>query len=578
MKENFDKNEKESVPAREWFFGEIADEFVKMLPDASCPDDAGRKLFRGLIGRLAKTVFGSEGMCLKDLSGEEKQLLRKIKASSAGFVGDGNGECWEALIFDETLSVPALFFNRQFEEEKTIAEGLARLARVPVREITEKQRAAISGVDGGFVLRDEQKLAAEAVLKNRTSIVRGGPGTGKTTLLVQVLVCLMLENPDIEIKLAAPTVKAAARMKEALLKQTCGGNEAIAEKIRKLEPQTLHKLLGIGRHNLTPEPLECDVLAVDEFSMVSQDLAARIFRAVRGNDKLRLILLGDENQLDSVEAGSVLGELAKAEGVFAKPALLDSRRFRPDNFVGKFSRALNAGDEKTATDLLAGEKENYCRVEKIPDSPKEVLKKLIPEALRVPEGKTNEELLSAAENFKILTPVHEGRFGDKELNLLCEEICGGRPRGNGKAGERFFHGLSVLLTESDEDAGLTKGAAGVVVKNSDNNFVALFRGAEPVPVSVLPAWQAGYAVTVHKSQGSEFRNLAVFVPAETNEALLSKQLLYTAVTRFLEDLDNGCRFSLYYDEESLKKCFNDKTPPPSLLCERIKKVWERQNA
>lgn len=552
-------------------------EFCRMLPEKGL-DNSDCELFYSLIYRLAGTVFGASGMCLKNLSEDECRLLSKLCEIVPALVRRGNADTKTPLIFDETAGTSALFFYRQFEEELTITRELLH-RKNEIFEINAEQRAVIDAESDGFELCDEQKRAVEAILKNAVTIVRGGPGTGKTTLLLRALICLKIENPNAKIALAAPTGKAATRMKEALANQKyTGAGTQFFNEITELVPTTLHKLLGIHSYNLTPKTLDFDAIVVDEFSMVSQDLAAKIFKAIGGNARARLVFLGDENQLDSVEAGHVLGELALVENVFAKPELLESRRFNSKKFVGRFAQAIKDGNENFVEHLANEEKEDYCRLNLLGENPKikELLETLIPETLRVPAGKSDEELLAAAENFKLITPTHAGTLGDEKLNECCAKIC----RGNADEDEKYFHGQVILLTEKDEDLGLVKGETGVIIENKEKHcFEAIFRKAEneirKIKLELLPDWQLGYAITIHKSQGSEYRNLGVFVPAQCNENLLTKRLLYTAITRFKEDVAHGCQFSFFYSPESLKSCFNEKPLPPSLLSERLKKMAQK---
>ncbi|MCR5184278.1 MAG: AAA family ATPase [Opitutales bacterium] len=572
----------------------ICEEFLKMFAEKLAKKTVSLsqeewKTAYSLLYRLCEVVYVGNGSCLKEMTAEEIAFLEKMLADAPALIGSGTDKDGKpvpaSLVFDRSLSSPALFFNRHFVEEWTIAKEIATIAGTVTKKISKEQEEAIDyRSERTFELREEQKNAVRAILKNRLTVVRGGPGTGKTTLLLRALICLKLENSSAKIALAAPTGKAAARMKESLSAQNYDGNgKEFLDEIRDLQPTTVHRLLGLNYSNVEPKALEgVDVLIVDEFSMVSQDLAAKIFKAARGNANLRLVFLGDENQLDSVEAGHVLGELSRVDDLLPEPKLVESNRFGSDKFVGRLSKALLEGDGDAFEKLLNDEsgREKYCEIFEFGEKEQrsaakleEYLKKIVPEKLQHPELYSPEEILESAESFKVLTPTHNGNMGDESLNRLCCKIC----RGNADEESRCFHGEPIILMQKSRDFNLEKGETGVIVRDEEReSFVALFKGAHGVcrklSLNVLPEWQTAYAITIHKSQGSEYSRLAVFVPADCHPKLLNRQLLYTAITRFKES-GGDCRFSLCYDAKRLEKCRVVKESFATFLAERIRRFF-----
>ena len=554
-----------------------------------------------------------------------RDFLKKISAEDSPLCAlAGTPERFAAgtetpLIFDEAHG--ALCFLRHFRQEKQIAETIAELSKADAgalpadaAQAAEKRLAA----ELPHALNEAQKNAVRTMLARQFFVVSGGPGTGKTTLLLRALICFFDRNPNAKILLAAPTGKAARRMKESLGSQIAeiaeraaagtGHSENVAgtlgeilEKIRKIEPSTLHSLLKMSPSALRrsrAREIAADLLVVDEASMVGRELAARLFASLSAGT--RLVLLGDKNQLESVEPGHIFGALCAADSLAAcRTELTESRRFRADGFIGKFAAAVvrgarervaellaSAGTEKTArTSRTFFEENSEIRLSENDFSENAIrraLEALFPERLkRVPADAEPEELLSLLESTRLLTPLRDRKseFSAERINFLAARLFSHNPRvAAGTAAH--FHGRPILITRNSGN--FRNGDVGIVLADRNDSargggngeFFAYFRdfsggGIRRVLAALLPEHETAYAMSIHKAQGSEFSRLAiVFPPAgAANRDFFSRQLLYTAISRFRESAT--AFFHLIFDRETLLFAVSNRSEPRSLLREKI---------
>ncbi|MEM6326919.1 MAG: exodeoxyribonuclease V subunit alpha [Bacteroidota bacterium] len=479
-----------------------------------------------------------------------------------------------------------LALARHWRAEQRLARSLvARLGAVEPEAGTEAVDLAptFQALFPEAARGDRQALAAAGALRHRLAVVAGGPGTGKTTTVVRMLALLLTAQPDLQIRLATPTGKAADRLAESIAEKVPAlpVPEVIRERI-PTEAATLHRLLGYSptrrrfRHG-PRHPLAADVVVVDETSMADLSLLGALVDALR--PEARLILLGDPDQLPSVGAGAVLGDLcAVASREAIGPSFADacealglrglerapdddplsdavvrltvSHRFSGDSGIGTLARAIRDGDAASVREALHASPE-VVHLDP-PDRTEAVWAHAEPHARALSESTTREEALRAAAAFRLLAPTRGGRWGVRALNDLVERrlVEHGWRR---SLRERWYHGRPVLVTTNDYDLGLFNGDVGVVWARGGPPVVVFeSRGDEApreVPVAQLPEHETAWAMTVHKSQGSEFDDVALVLPeaGSVQARRLSRQLVYTAVTRAKGRRDGRAALTLFGD-------------------------------
>jgi exodeoxyribonuclease V alpha subunit len=429
------------------------------------------------------------------------------------------------------LEGSALYLDRYWREERQVAADLRALA--------EAEPAAVDGellADGLTRLYDgqdsRQRLATETAVRRRFAVVAGGPGTGKTTTVARILALLFEQSGDGAdplVALAAPTGKAAARLVEAVHAETRRLDipEDVRAKLLALDASTLHRLLGWRpdsnsrfRHD-RGNRLPHDVVIVDETSMVSLSLMARLIEAVRPD--ARLILVGDPGQLTSIEAGAVLGDIV---GPGAPIVVLD-RVHRYGGAIAHVAEAIRDGDADAVIRAL-GEVTWVEDPEVLRDRVVATSARVL-EAAREGDGARAIEALGA---FRVLCAHRRGPYGVEAWTTRIEGWLGT------EASSDWYVGRPLLVTENDYGLRLYNGDTGVVIASGPGRVSAAFeRHGEVVEFSPtrLAAVDTVYAMTVHKSQGSQFDTAAVLLP-EPSSPILTRELLYTAVTRAREEL------------------------------------------
>lgn len=414
-------------------------------------------------------------------------------------------------------------------DEALLQDGLARL--FPARPDTPSP--------------DFQKIAAEMAVRRRFCVISGGPGTGKTYTVVKILALLLEQalkrGKEMRIALVAPTGKAAARLGESIEKSK--SDLACDEDVRSRIPgraSTIHRCLGKVPDSQTRfrhdagNPLPADVVLVDEASMVDLALMTRLTDALRPH--ARLILLGDKDQLASVEAGAVLGDIC--EGLTGPRApiiiLRHSYRYRSDSGIGALARAINAGDSSAALAALADGARDGLRL--AAPHPRGALDPALVARVReqfesVRRSADPALALASLDRFRILCAHRRGPFGVEDVNRRLEaELLGRKRRRPGAA----YAGQPVIVTENDYQTDLRNGDCGIVLPEANGSLRAHFPGSDgkvrTFALSRLPPHETVFAMSIHKSQGSEFDAVAVLLPLQPSP-ILSRELLYTAVTR-----------------------------------------------
>jgi len=413
---------------------------------------------------------------------------------------------------------------------------------------------------------DWQQLAAMTAVLQHLSIISGGPGTGKTTTVVKVLALLLGQNPDLRIALAAPTGKAAMRLQSSIM----AAKQDLPADVGALIPQqaqTLHRLLGVKKHSPhfrhnAQQPLALDVLLIDEVSMIDLALMSKLLQALPTDS--RLILLGDKDQLSSVEAGSVLESICSAgadvgfSSAFAAtmqallapnlPAvpiatqqqplqdqvvvLQKSYRFSAESSLGQFALAVNQGDVAAALAVL---QQQQSDVRCYPRQVLADLSDLIVEGFRAYlQADDIAGQLQGLQDFKILCAYRQSESGVIQTNQFVRQLL--QERGLINVQGRWYAGQPILITRNDYQHQLFNGDTGIIapIPESPQQLGAFFPDAEGglryLAPNRLPEHEEAYAMTIHKSQGSEFKQVLMVLPAQSHP-LLDRSLLYTGLTR-----------------------------------------------
>ena len=485
---------------------------------------------------------------------------RELEASSlVGAPGD-----FAPLILDGER----LYLARYHAYEVQLASQLLR--RAALRPEVDEARLAESlarlfAFNAGAQAPDWQRIAAAQAVRRQLAVISGGPGTGKTTTVVRLLAAL-LEQPGGErlaIGLAAPTGKAAARMAEAI--RNAKAELPLADELKALLPEearTLHRLLGsrgdspaVRHHAANPLPL--DVLVVDEASMVDLALMAKLLDALPPT--ARLILLGDKDQLCAVEAGAVFAELCEGRGFDAQAAaeieqltgqpvptgtptsqlgdavvlLTHSHRFAGHSGIGELARRINAGDAAGTLALLQEARADLIwHAEPQPnDLQRRLLDGYAPYLAAAGTGDPA-RAFAAFNAFRVLTAQREGAWGVAGLNEALEARFRRQP------GERWYAGRAVMVRQNDYALGLFNGDIGLCLQTPAGLrvFFEAETGFRPFAPARLPSHDSAFAMTVHKSQGSEFAQVLLVLP-ETPSPLLTRSLFYTGITRAKQQVE-----------------------------------------
>lgn len=404
-----------------------------------------------------------------------------------------------------------------------------------------------SDMFSGSASYDLQMKAVSGVFSRRFNVITGGPGTGKTTVIARIISIIWKLFPGTVVRLAAPTGKAAARINEALSSSSQQMKEIadadILEKLNGLSGSSIHRLMGwmsgkaVFRHNID-EPLDADILIVDEASMVDLAMMSLLLEAVKPDASV--ILLGDKDQLASVEAGNVLGDIFRAasEGYIERDAVtefIESYRFRKGTGIGELAMSVRDGLPAKRLETILADHAN--EVGFLPSIINEnAVAKIVKWYEKVPHCSDRDEAFDAFEKFRIFCATRNGRNGVEEVNRYVEKML--RIKGIIKEDGVWYDGRPVMVLENNYELELYNGDCGLVFDVSGEKR-AFFRRGKGVfrtfPVAVLPKVETVYAMTVHKSQGSEYDSVMIVFPPK-DVPLLTKELLYTAVTRAKKEI------------------------------------------
>lgn len=452
-----------------------------------------------------------------------------------------------------------VYLDRYWLEEQQVCNDIVTL-------IATKSNQVSPDVDRLFPKGfEEQRAAAEVALSQGLTVLTGGPGTGKTTTVARLL-ALLASGTQLRIALAAPTGKAAARLQEAVQLEVDQLDAADREALTGLHATTLHRLLGSRpdtsarfRHN-RGNRLPHDVIVVDETSMVSLTMMARLLEAVRPD--ARLIFVGDPDQLASVEAGAVLADLVDGLGGTRIAELKTSHRFGAA--IGALASAIRAGDPDQVVAVLRAGDEHVEWIDT--DEPAEKLRKVVmPHAVAMRQAAildNRAEALATLEKHRLLCAHRRGPFGVAYWNRQVERWLAeatGEP-----IWSAWYPGRPVLVTANDYGLNLYNGDTGVTLQR-DGVLRAAIAGSRELDfaTSRLSDVDTMHAMTIHKSQGSQAEEVTVLLPLEDSR-LLSRELLYTAVTRA------KTRVRLIGTEKSVRAAVERRVVRASGLARRLK--------
>lgn len=597
--------------------------------------------FNVMKGNTAVRLHGAAAVNFFDLKGKKASQERDFLGEIAEKIEHKQPFEWQSVLQnhiafsqDPSQIAPMLFqngllyFYRYWKAENRVANYLQQGVRSsPISADIEQDRAILAQL---FPHKnpqiDWQKIAVATALTKNFCLISGGPGTGKTYTVARLLAALQLkrlkqELPLLKIALAAPTGKAASRLKESISSSIQGLYLPQSLKDQMVtEASTIHRLLGIRPLQDLPKyhqknPLHIDLLVVDEASMIDLTLMEKLMNALKPTTKL--VLLGDKDQLASVEVGSMMGDLGSflaqgyspahcdylqavtGEAVEAKQAnvlpicdslchLTESRRFGEHSGIGKLARAVNAQQgvgswqilNESLTDLaliaypeqalFADERkwQQHC-VAMVVDKAVELYRTyldLVKKRVKSPEQVEIQAIFEAFQQVRLLSALRVGELGVERLNqIIAEALKKERLIHFHQTRENYF-GKPILITENSPQLDIFSGDIGIILPDEQGESRVYFNQGEAsfrsISLNRLPEYEVAYVMTVHKSQGSEFDHTLLILPLKSNP-ILTKELIYTAITRA------KTQFTLFGNEAIWKQSVRTEIERQSGLREQL---------
>ena len=497
--------------------------FAEFLAGRSGLTGAAKERFQELVARVSGAL--EEGhSCLPVNEADERFL-------STNSLVSGGGQT-PLVILNHRL-----YLHRYFHYEARLAEQIRVMAAITLAPALDGSLLD-AYFDDPDLATDWQKEAAKVALRRALTIICGGPGTGKTTTVVKILALLLQAaegQRELTVALAAPTGKAAMRLSEAVGKSLT--RLQLPDKVKNAVPttaSTLHRLLGVRRgspqfrHN-RDNPLAWDVVVVDEASMVDLALMSKLVDAIKPGG--RLILLGDKDQLASVESGAVLGDFIRS---LLRNTVELQKTYRFEVGIKQLAEAINGADSVTAWGLLQDARvTNVSLVEE--DVIGYIGERYVPfmAAMHQAGPADLQKIFAQFNSFRVLCALHYGNRGVDPINRQVELAL--MQRGFPCRPNSWYPGRPVLITRNDYSLDLYNGDIGICLADPEKGELLVWferpgGGWRSYPPSRLPSCKTVFAMTIHKSQGSEFDEVVVVLPEEDNR-ILSRQLVYTAVTR-----------------------------------------------
>jgi exodeoxyribonuclease V alpha subunit len=495
--------------------------FSRFLADRSRLSGARKEMFQQLVKTL--TSSHEAGHSCLPVSAAEERLLTPLH-----LVSDGGQT---PLV----LHSHKLYLHRYFYYETRLAEQIRAMAGVtfPPDGHEKLLESSFGNAESGT---DWQKEAARVALQKALTIICGGPGTGKTTTVVKILALLLLvTDHELDVALAAPTGKAAMRLSESIGSSL--EHMKLSQELKAAIPtqaKTLHRLLGFRRNSPQfrhhrENPMGFDVVVVDEASMVDLAMMSKLVDALKPGS--RLLLLGDKDQLASVESGAVLGDFIKS---LPGNTVELKKTYRFDDNIKDLAENVNAGDGEKAWALLTDPNTQNLSILQS-DWIGYIGKKYAGymEEVYSPSEPNVRKIFAAFHRFQVLCGVHYGNRGVEGINRMVESSLA--RQGFECRSDSWYPGRPVLITRNDYSLELFNGDIGICLPDQDSGSAQIWfehsdgslRSYSPYR---LPSCETVFAMTIHKSQGSEFDEVVVVLPEDDNR-ILSRELIYTAVTR-----------------------------------------------
>ncbi|MBL4940281.1 MAG: exodeoxyribonuclease V subunit alpha [Colwellia sp.] len=495
----------------------------------------------------------------------------------------------QPLVFENNNLYMRRYYQFELELKQGITERLTERLAKPcltslknISAVVEQLFPTMAMAENQQQTLDWQKIAVANAINKNFTVIAGGPGTGKTYTVTKLLVALLMLNEHaLNIALVAPTGKAAQRLSESIIKAISGFKGLITDDVLAVMPTqatTIHRLLGVipnspnFRHN-KDNLLKCDILLIDEVSMVDLPMMARIFRALKPEAKI--ILLGDADQLPSVAVGCVLADIAPRPHNGYSPAnlrylaqacqldakqlknafeqdktaadthhdhlsfLIKSHRFDGEGGIGKLAACVIQGQFAQSWQLLASSTNKALEQLNLVDNKLNTwLSSLVKQYYQgIAQCSDINQAFVILAKFRVLCVTRQGEFGVDVINQWIKEQL----MPSYQHTQAIYHGMPIMISENDYRLGLFNGDIGLLWRTDDGHLMAFFEhtSVEQSPAqsykillpSRLPKYDSVYAMTIHKTQGSEFDHVAIVLPKQAGHQLLSRELLYTGITR-----------------------------------------------
>lgn len=503
-------------------FSRLDSAFGQFFSDLTPLETAQKDALKTILTQLCATYYQGN-TCLK-LTSSQQKLLREASLASSPEI--------TAVLPLHIDEFGHLYLRRYWDYEQRLISKLREMQQ-HTSQFSDLENLLEAFFPTISAEKDWQREAAKCAATQNFIIITGGPGTGKTTTVVKILAILQTLNFEqpLQIALAAPTGKAAMRLQESITQSKAALN--CAAKIKAMLPEnvtTIHRLLGAK----PPSPyfryheknrLPYDLIVIDEASMIDLAMMSKLAAAIKPS--ARLILLGDKEQLASVEAGTVLADLTQA---LPENTVELQKTYRFQGVIKEFAEAINQKNAPLAwqisrekNDVIEHLNENFLPY--LVQQHRDYF-----EAIKT--GKSFAEIYGALNRFQILCAHREGKNSVSELNYRLEKALQNEKLINLAAS--WYVGRPVMITQNNATLQLYNGDIGVCLHDEHGETKVFFprpdgsfQGFSPAR---LPPCETVFAMTIHKSQGSEFEEICVFLP-DYVQPILTKELLYTAITR-----------------------------------------------